>query len=70
MPRPNRLEVTPLHAQANWSQTKARGSTGEPRSRRIGGRIVRVRESHGNNTQPRRHLSEHVCEDLDRGRVP
>lgn len=23
MPRPNRLQVTPLHAQANWSQTKA-----------------------------------------------
>lgn len=23
MPRPNRLQVTPLHAQANRSQTKA-----------------------------------------------
>lgn len=34
MPRPNRMEVTPLHAQANRSQTKAQlaalGSPMEP----------------------------------------
>lgn len=66
MPRPNRLEVTPLHAQANRSQTKAQlaapGSLGEP-----GGfmDVLCVPGNHtlaSNNVQLRRHLSKHVYE--------
>lgn len=48
MPRPNRLEVTPLHAQANRSQTKAQlASSGiADGAARIRGGIVYARESH------------------------
>lgn len=70
MPRPNRLEVTPLHAQANRSQTKAQlaalGSLMEPCG------FVDVLCMPGNHTlasnniQLRRHLSKHVYEELAR----
>lgn len=67
MPRPNRLEVTPLHAQANRSQTKAQlaalGSVMEPCG------FVEVLCMPGNHTlasnniQLCRHLSKHVYEE-------
>lgn len=70
MPRPNRLEVTPLHAQANWSQTKAQlaalGSLMEPCGFVD---IMCVRGSRtlaSNNMQPCGHLSKHVYEELAR----
>lgn len=68
MPRPNRLEVTPLHAQANPSQTKAQlaapGLTAG-----IGARIVcdgGFARSLGITHSPRRHLSKHVYQEVPR----
>lgn len=74
MPRPNRLQVTPLHAQANWSQTKAQlaalGSQLWARRRsRLGPRVYCVcgnRMLACNNIQWRGHLSKHVYEELAR----
>lgn len=67
MPRPNRLEVTPLHAQANRSQTKAQlaalGSLMEPCAFVD---VLCVPGNHtlaSNNIQLRRHLSKHVYEE-------